>query len=140
MLQEAARKNSREAYETYKTISHGLVKGITLRGQLRFKDSVTPVPIEEVEEVKEIVKRFTTGAMSLGSISQETHEALGVAMNRLGGKSNTGEGGEEVWSSSTRNPKPQTRNPKLETRNPKLETRNPKPETVNVKGGAPQGP
>jgi len=97
MLQEAARKNSRDAYNTYKTISHQLVKGITLRGQLTFKKDVTPISIDEVEPVSEIVKRFTTGAMSLGSISQETHEALGIAMNRLGGKSNTGEGGEEVY-------------------------------------------
>ena len=96
MLQEAARKNSRDAYNTYKTISHGLVKGITLRGQLKFKENAKAIPLEEVEPVSEIVKRFTTGAMSLGSISQETHEALGKAMNKLGGKSNTGEGGEEV--------------------------------------------
>jgi len=95
MLQEAARKNSRDAYNTYKTISHQLVKGITLRGQLTFKTDVTPISIDEVEPVSDIVKRFTTGAMSLGSISQETHEALGIAMNKLGGKSNTGEGGEE---------------------------------------------
>ena len=54
-----------------------------------------PIPIEEVESVTEIVKRFATGAMSFGSISQETHETLAVAMNRLGAKSNTGEGGED---------------------------------------------
>mmetsp|Transcript_68874 Transcript_68874/g.164315 ORF Transcript_68874/g.164315 Transcript_68874/m.164315 type:complete len:2206 (+) Transcript_68874:64-6681(+) len=95
MLQEAARKNSREAYDKYKEISHQLVKGVTLRGQLTFRDDLTPVPIEEVEPVAEIVKRFTTGAMSLGSISKEAHENIGIAMNRLGGKSNTGEGGEE---------------------------------------------
>ena len=95
MLQEAARKNSREAYEKYKEISHQLVKGVTLRGQLTFRDDLTSVPIEEVEPVSEIVKRFTTGAMSLGSISTEAHESLGVAMNKLGAKSNTGEGGED---------------------------------------------
>mmetsp|Transcript_5397 Transcript_5397/g.10846 ORF Transcript_5397/g.10846 Transcript_5397/m.10846 type:complete len:2216 (-) Transcript_5397:296-6943(-) len=95
LLQEAARKNSREAYSRYKTISHELVKGVTLRGQLDFNTKgVTPVPIEEVEPVAEIVKRFTTGAMSMGSISKETHEALGIAMNKIGAKSNTGEGGE----------------------------------------------
>jgi len=96
LLQEAARKNSREAYERYKMISHELVKGVTLRGQLTFDTSkVTPCSVDEVEPVSEIVKRFTTGAMSMGSISKETHESLGIAMNKLGAKSNTGEGGEE---------------------------------------------
>src|SRR5262249_12003073 len=68
----------------------------TLRGlfSLRFEEC-TPVPIEEVEPVESIVKRFATGAMSYGSISGEAHETLAIAMNRLGGKSNTGEGGED---------------------------------------------
>ena len=66
----------------------------TLRGLLQFKPG-TPVPLEEVEPAKEIVKRFATGAMSLGSISREAHETLAIAMNRIGGKSNTGEGGED---------------------------------------------
>ena len=68
-----------------------------LRGLLSFKDGIAggPVPIDEVEPAKEIVKRFCTGAMSFGSISAEAHESLAVAMNRLGGKSNTGEGGED---------------------------------------------
>src|SRR6202008_1295748 len=66
----------------------------TLRGLLRFKQG-NPIPLEEVEPATEIVKRFKTGAMSLGSISQEAHETLAIAMNRLGGKSNTGEGGED---------------------------------------------
>ena len=66
----------------------------TLRGLLDFKPA-TPVPIDEVEPVESIVKRFATGAMSYGSISQEAHETLAIAMNRLGGKSNTGEGGED---------------------------------------------
>ena len=73
---------------------------MTLRGLFRFKDADalgrTPVPIDEVEPVSEIVKRFSTGAMSYGSISQEAHETLAIAMNRLGGKSNTGEGGEDA--------------------------------------------
>ena len=73
---------------------------MTLRGLFRFRDAAalgrTPVPVEEVEPVSEIVKRFSTGAMSYGSISQEAHETLAVAMNRLGGKSNTGEGGEDA--------------------------------------------
>jgi glutamate synthase (NADPH/NADH) large chain len=72
---------------------------MTLRGLFRFKDAEgsgrQPVPIEEVEPVSEIVKRFSTGAMSYGSISMEAHETLAIAMNRLGGKSNTGEGGED---------------------------------------------
>ena len=69
---------------------------MTLRGLFRFKDGERPpVPIDEVEPVESIVKRFSTGAMSYGSISQEAHETLAIAMNRLGGKSNTGEGGED---------------------------------------------
>ncbi|SCZ84142.1 glutamate synthase large subunit [Nitrosomonas mobilis] len=67
----------------------------TLRGLLNFKKTVNPIPLEEVEPAKEIVKRFVTGAMSLGSISTEAHENLAIAMNRIGGKSNTGEGGED---------------------------------------------
>src|SRR5690625_4345375 len=70
---------------------------MTLRGLLSFRDGVRdPVPIDEVEPVSEIVKRFSTGAMSYGSISQEAHETLAIAMNRLGAKSNTGEGGEDT--------------------------------------------
>ena len=70
---------------------------MTLRGLLKFKGGLRPaVPLEEVEPVSSIVKRFSTGAMSYGSISQEAHETLAIAMNRLGGKSNTGEGGEDV--------------------------------------------
>src|SRR5262249_12338278 len=67
----------------------------TLRGLLDLKSSATPIPIEEVEPAKEIVKRFATGAMSFGSISKEAHETLAIAMNRIGGRSNTGEGGED---------------------------------------------
>ena len=66
----------------------------TLRGLLEFKPG-TPIPLDEVEPASEIVKRFNTGAMSLGSISREAHENLAIAMNRIGGKSNTGEGGED---------------------------------------------
>ncbi len=68
----------------------------TLRGLFAFKSPTGPIPIEEVEPITEIVKRFATGAMSYGSISAEAHETLAIAMNRLGGKSNTGEGGEDV--------------------------------------------
>ena len=67
----------------------------TLRGLLELKTAATPVPLDEVEPVASIVKRFATGAMSYGSISQEAHETLAIAMNRLGAKSNTGEGGED---------------------------------------------
>ena len=69
----------------------------SLRGLLKFQDGVRPpVPIDEVEPASEIVKRFSTGAMSYGSISAEAHETLAIAMNRLGGRSNCGEGGEDV--------------------------------------------
>ena len=72
---------------------------MTLRGMFRFRDAAdggrAPIPIEEVEPVSRSSKRFSTGAMSYGSISQEAHETLAIAMNRLGGKSNTGEGGED---------------------------------------------
>ena len=70
-------------------------RAASIRGLLDFRSDVPPVPLDEVEAAKEIVKRFCTGAMSLGSISPETHESLAVAMNQLGGKSNTGEGGED---------------------------------------------
>jgi glutamate synthase (NADPH) large chain len=69
---------------------------MTLRGLFAFRHDRSPVPIDEVEPVSEIVRRFSTGAMSYGSISQEAHETLAVAMNRIGGKSNTGEGGEDA--------------------------------------------
>ena len=62
---------------------------------MKFKSAAKPVPIEEVEPANEIVKRFATGAMSYGSISKEAHETLAIAMNRIGGRSNTGEGGED---------------------------------------------
>ena len=68
----------------------------TLRGLLKIKQAAKPIPLEEVEPAKEIVKRFVTGAMSFGSISKEAHENLAIAMNRIGGKSNTGEGGEDA--------------------------------------------
>ncbi|DAZ98159.1 TPA: hypothetical protein N0F65_005625 [Lagenidium giganteum] len=97
-LQRAVRENSREAYKQYVEETNELCKKVHLRGLLDFKfvkEEDMP-PLEEVESVTEIMKRFNTGAMSLGSISQETHEALAVAMNTIGGRSNTGEGGEDV--------------------------------------------
>lgn len=96
-LQVASRNNSPDAYKAFsKYTNEQTTRACTLRGLLDFnRTNVTPIPLEEVEPAKEIVKRFATGAMSFGSISQETHESLAVAMNRIGGKSNTGEGGED---------------------------------------------
>ena len=95
-LQTACRLGSEKIYREYaEMINNQAANLCTLRGLLDFKWAEKPLPIEEVVPVEEIVKRFKTGAMSYGSISQEAHEALAVAMNRLGGKSNTGEGGED---------------------------------------------
>jgi len=95
-LQVAARTNSREAYKAFSKATNDQNKKVTLRGQLKFKfDPSRSVPLEEVEDVKDIVKRFASGAMSLGSISREAHETLAVAMNSIGARSNTGEGGED---------------------------------------------
>ncbi|MEE4361075.1 MAG: glutamate synthase large subunit [Pseudomonadales bacterium] len=94
-LQVAARSGSEDAYWRFsKYCNEVATREATLRGLLRFRPG-TPVPIEEVEAEKDIVKRFATGAMSYGSISAEAHETLAIAMNRIGGKSNTGEGGED---------------------------------------------
>ena len=86
-----------ETYEEYaQVVNDDSARRSTLRGLLRFRDAEDGgVPLEEVEPAKEIVKRFATGAMSLGSLSREAHETLAVAMNRIGGRSNTGEGGED---------------------------------------------
>ena len=95
-LQIAARTNNEDAYWDFaKHANENTTKNSTLRGLLKFKNINKSIPIEEVESEKEIVKRFATGAMSLGSISTESHESLAFAMNELGGKSNTGEGGED---------------------------------------------
>jgi glutamate synthase (NADPH/NADH) len=98
-LQEAARKNSKKAYESFASIHNGLVKRSCLRGQLEFRKpreyEREEVPLDEVEPTAEILKRFRTGAMSYGSISMEAHATLAVAMNRIQGLSNTGEGGED---------------------------------------------
>lgn len=93
-LQEAARTNSVSAFKEYSQLTHELNKKSTLRGMLKFAKGDGSVPLEEVESASEIVKRFCTGAMSYGSISLEAHESLAIAMNQIGGKSNTGEGGE----------------------------------------------
>jgi glutamate synthase (NADPH/NADH) large chain len=96
-LQHATRANNRGTYKEYaQLINDQTRRHMTLRGLFEFRiDSATAIPIEEVESAREIVKRFATGAMSLGSISTEAHATLAVAMNRIGGKSNTGEGGED---------------------------------------------
>ncbi len=94
-LQHATRSNSRELYEDFcRLIDEQNETLLTLRGLMTFKENPTPVPLDEVEPASEIVKRFATGAMSFGSISYEAHTNLAIAMNRIGGKSNTGEGGE----------------------------------------------
>ena len=95
-LQLAARTNDEDAYWSFaKHANEVSTKQSSLRGLLKFKSTLDPINIDEVESEKEIVKRFATGAMSLGSISTESHESLAIAMNKLGGKSNTGEGGED---------------------------------------------
>ena len=95
-LQHAVRQDSYETYREYaEAIDNQNRHLCTLRGLLDFKFAPRPLPLEEVEPASEIVKRFVTGAMSFGSISREAHETLAIAMNRIGGKSNTGEGGEE---------------------------------------------
>ncbi|HSH73381.1 MAG TPA: glutamate synthase-related protein [Methylophilaceae bacterium] len=95
-LQHATRTNEASTYKEYaKLINDQTRRHMTLRGLFEIKSAGAPVPLEEVESAKEIVKRFATGAMSLGSISTEAHATLAIAMNRIGGKSNTGEGGED---------------------------------------------
>ncbi len=96
-LQHATRANQYGTYKEYARIINDQTKRhLTFRGLFEFKPAGAPVPIEEVEPAREIVKRFATGAMSLGSISTEAHATLAAAMNRIGGKSNTGEGGEDA--------------------------------------------
>ena len=97
-LQHSTRAKRYDIFKQYtKSVDDQAERLMTLRGLFKFKEGVRqPVPIEEVEPVSSIVKRFSTGAMSYGSISQEAHETLAIAMNRLGAKSNTGEGGEDL--------------------------------------------
>jgi glutamate synthase (ferredoxin) len=94
-LQQAVRLNSPESYKEYSTMVNDQSKNLmTIRGLFEF-NNLDPISIDEVEPWTEIVKKFKTGAMSLGSLSQEAHENLAIAMNRIGGKSNSGEGGED---------------------------------------------
>lgn len=97
-LQHSTRAKRYDIFKQYtKSVDDQAERLMTLRGLFKFKEGVrSPVPIEEVEPVSEIVKRFSTGAMSYGSISKEAHETLAVAMNSISGKSNTGEGGEDL--------------------------------------------
>ncbi len=95
-LQLACRTNNYKAFKNYsQAVNEQSKHYCTLRGLMDLKLAATPISIEEVESIEEIVKRFKSGAMSYGSISKEAHESLAIAMNRLGGKSNTGEGGED---------------------------------------------
>jgi hypothetical protein len=96
-LQHSTRSNNWNTYKEYaQLINDQNRRHMTLRGLFEFKiDPAKAIPVDEVEPAKDIVKRFATGAMSLGSISTEAHATLAVAMNRIGGKSNTGEGGED---------------------------------------------
>ena len=93
-LQYATKFNNYDRYKEYSKMLTEEMDPVSVRGLLDFNYAETPVPLDEVESVDSIVKRFKSGAMSYGSISQEAHEALAIAMNKLGGKSNSGEGGE----------------------------------------------
>ena len=96
-LQHATRSNNAQTYKEFaKIINEQNEQLLTFRGLFNLKQADNPVPLDEVEPAKEIVKRFATGAMSFGSISYEAHSTLAIAMNQIGGKSNTGEGGEEA--------------------------------------------
>ena len=96
-LQKATRLGDFEVFREYSDAVNDQSREMyTLRGLMEFKFGENPIPLDEVEPASEIVKRFKTGAMSYGSISKEAHESLAIAMNRLGGKSNTGEGGEDI--------------------------------------------
>ena len=96
-LQHAVRGNLPDEYRAFaQSINDQAERHLTLRGLMRFRNAETPLSLDDVEPASEIVKRFATGAMSFGSISREAHTNLAIAMNRIGGKSNTGEGGEEA--------------------------------------------
>jgi glutamate synthase (ferredoxin) len=95
-LQYSTRTNNYRIFKEYSALMDSTSQRLcTLRGLLEFKYADQPIPMEEIESVESIMKRFATGAMSFGSISKEAHETLAIAMNRIGGKSNTGEGGED---------------------------------------------
>src|SRR5690606_10285144 len=97
-LQHSTRARRYDIFRDYTRLVDEQAENLmTLRGPFKLKtDGRKPVPIDEVESIESIISRFNTGAMSYGSISQEAHETLAIAMNRIGGRSNTGEGGEDV--------------------------------------------
>ena len=103
LLQEATRRGDYELFKQYTDLVNKEEREITLRGLMDFNYPKKGVPLEEVESVESIVQRFKTGAMSYGSISQEAHETLAIAMNRLHGKSNSGEGGEDAERIASKN-------------------------------------
>ena len=96
LLQQATRRGDYSLFKQYTACLEDETKPFHLRGLMEFKYAENPIPLEEVEPVESIVKRFKTGAMSYGSISQEAHECMAIAMNTIGGKSNSGEGGESI--------------------------------------------
>ena len=104
-LQAATRNNDYKLFKTYSRMLDKEMQPVSIRGLFDFNYADTPIPLDEVESVDSIVKRFKTGAMSYGSISQEAHEALALAMNMLGGKSNSGEGGESPERLATKGTK-----------------------------------
>jgi glutamate synthase (NADPH/NADH) large chain len=96
LLQQSTKSNDYQVFKKYsKLVNDQTQKAATLRGLLKFKNAAEPIPLEQVESIESIFKRFATGAMSFGSISHEAHSTLAIAMNRIGGKSNCGEGGED---------------------------------------------
>ncbi|HEY4279862.1 MAG TPA: glutamate synthase large subunit [Conexibacter sp.] len=99
LLQHAVRSENGAGLQTYdefaRSVNDDAARKASLRGLMKLRTLPEPIPLDEVESADEIVKRFSTGAMSLGAISRESHEALAIAMNRIGGRSNTGEGGED---------------------------------------------
>ena len=100
-LQDAVREKNQTAFDAYAKNTNDQAHTVHLHGLLEFRyESTTPIPINQVKPWNEIIRRFVTGAMSYGSISMESHSTLAVAMNRLGGKSNTGEGGEDAERSN----------------------------------------
>ena len=103
-LQDAAKTKAGKSYKSFSDATVAMLRKCTLRGQTQFNYAPEPIPLDEVEDAKEIVKRFCTGAMSFGSISIEAHETLAIAMNRIGGRSNTGEGGEDADRWEVQNP------------------------------------
>ena len=109
-LQHATREKRYDIFKQYTSMVDDQSSGpVTLRGLFELVPSLTPIPLEEVEGTSSIIKRFATGAMSYGSISEESHTTLAIAMNRIGGRSNTGEGGEDEERFDTSDPNHNTR-------------------------------